>query len=186
MSEKEPFYLKVSGGLDNQICHQTKLIVDQMAKQNRDIYLLINSTGGLTRDSIMLSYFLSELDDGVTTYGDGRIESAALTVFVGGEKRIVHPNCFIHVHPGSMAMNGSFTEAQLLRTAEVLKRDRQEMDNVFAARTSMSRKMRNQVFVHQGRDLDPREAIKLGIAHETGIVKVPADAEQYALRGEKD
>ena len=186
MDNQEAFYLSVSGNLDERICRETAHICDEMAAQKRKIKILLNSTGGLTRPAIVLSHFLEELGDSVTTYGNGRIESAAVTIFVGGNKRIVHPNCFIHIHPSAMTMNGSYTEAELLRTAEVLKRDRQEIDHIFAKRTGMSKRMRNQVFVNQGRDMSPTEAIKLGIAHEIGILKIPVEAEKYALHGEKD
>ncbi len=186
MDNQEVFYLNVSGGLDERICRETAHICDEVVAQRRQIKILICSTGGLTRPTIMLSHFLEELGESVTTYGNGRIESGAVTVFVGGNRRILHPNCFIHVHPSSMTMNGSYTEAELLRTAEILKRDRQEIDHIFAKRTTMSKRMRNQVFVNQGKDMSPCEAIKLGIAHEVDILKIPVDAEQYSLHGERD
>ncbi len=186
MENQETFYLSVSGSLNEHVCSEVRHICDEITAQKSKICLLINSTGGLTRPTIMLSHFLEELGDSVTTYGDGRVESAAVTIFVAGHKRIVHPNCFIHVHPSSMKMEGSYTEAELLRTAEVLKRDREEIDHIFSNRTKMSKRMRNQVFVNQGRDMTPLEAQKLGITHDIGIVKIPKDAPQFGLRGERD
>ena len=173
-SRPPDYYLEFIGDFNSQGCLEVKNRIEQaQCHLVGKIYLLIHSYGGYTYESLKLSHFLQELDTPVTTYNSGVVESAACTVYVGGENRIAHPSSRFFIHPSTSRWNGSFSEIELEERLAVLKNDREQLCRLFTSRTQLPNELIQSAFRERGYCINAVDAQKYGLAHEIRYLKVP-------------
>lgn len=138
--------------------------LDQFAGKNITVW--IDSYGGSVFAATgMCNALMNHKSTGasVTTIGDGKVMSAAVSLFLAGDKRKASPGCAFMVHdPGASAKGYAST---LRKAADVLDVVKETIVNIYQTVTGLSREkiaemMSNETY------MDARAAIKNGIATE--------------------
>jgi ATP-dependent Clp protease, protease subunit len=77
-------------------------------KQYDEVYLCFSSLGGTIADAVFLYSHISALPIDITIHNTGTVASAAVTAFVGADKRYCSPHGMFLIHPTTL---GPFQEA---------------------------------------------------------------------------
>lgn len=110
-----------------------------------EVYLCLNSPGGLTGDAVFLYNLIRSLPVSVTMHNIGNVSSAAVTVFVAAEKRYCSPRGSFLIHPTTM---GPFSEGmaweRLDSTLKAALAEDQRIEDILRERTSLPTEMLSQ------------------------------------------
>jgi ATP-dependent Clp protease protease subunit len=141
-----------------------------------DITLMLSSSGGDLAAGLSTYNFLRALGIRLTTYNVGNVYSAAMLLYLAGERRVVEPSGQFLIHaPSAGTVIGSLSEAQLGDRVESLKLDTDRLRNLLLERTRLGKEA-VQAMTEKTTFLDAAKAAQLGIATEVGHLVRPAAA----------
>lgn len=104
------YYFTITGGIDPNTTHGlihffNSKILDERYDGTYTIY--ISSTGGDMDSAIRVYDFLKSIPNKIHTVGFGQIDSAAVTIFLAGDKRTVLKNTRFRLHEPTYFMQQS-------------------------------------------------------------------------------
>ncbi len=139
-----------------------------------DITLMLSSMGGDLAAGLSTYNFLRSLGIRLTTYNVGNVYSAAMLLFLAGERRVVEPSGQFLIHaPSSGGLMGSLTGEQLGERVESLQLDTERFKSLMLERTRID-KTAMQGMMEKTTFVDPSKATQLGIATEVAhLVRPP-------------
>ena len=125
----------------------------------------IVSSGGEI-DSAIASFNLLRLSKrpkNLKTVAIGRVESAAVILYLAGEKRLIASNAHIMLHPVFRLVSGSFTVDEMRLSLGILKEARDQEVGIIASRTKLSSQEIREMMRRQT-ILSAEEAVRFGFA----------------------
>jgi ATP-dependent Clp protease protease subunit len=142
-----------------------------------DIHLIIASGGGSVSAALLIYGFLRGLPAKLTTYNVSTIQSAAMIVFLAGEKRTASQNAIFMFHPfkESFSGNPSFNTEDLTERQELLSIDIKRVADVYQERTSLTAGQVEE-FNRHAVYFDAVAARTAGIVHEIIPLSIPRHA----------
>lgn len=139
-----------------------------------DITLLISSNGGDVAAAISTYTFLTSAGIRLTTYNVGNVYSAAVVLFLAGERRVVDAATQVVIHPPALnSTAGSSTLDDLNIKTEALIHESGRMREIILARTHMEAAQLDPMLTRAS-FIDPRKALEFGLATEVGHLTRPA------------
>lgn len=97
-----------------------------------EIIIQISSSGGSSDHGLLAYNYLSQLNIPKTTIGMGNVDSAAVMIFLAGDKRLAMPNCRFLLHEAITNVNGSFNDTKLHEIANLNERITQDYCRVIS------------------------------------------------------
>ncbi len=76
-----------------------RIILDEVANNNRDFHININSTGGDPDSGLAAFNIIESLPVTVTTFNANEVQSAAVHLYCLGERKYAYPESFFMIHP---------------------------------------------------------------------------------------
>ena len=152
-----------SGGI---LCDKLETCINEGCSE---VFILLNSPGGSLRIALGILNFLELLPLKITTCNMSSCDSAAILLFLAGEKRICTPESRFWLHPVYKESPIVHTEDELQVELNCLRQDNQAVAEAIAARTNKnvqiwSTAMSNKTFV------SAEDAKKLGLVHSIGQI----------------
>lgn len=130
--------------------------------------LRINSHGGSTEQAISLYVYLRQLPASLTTFGLGFVGSAAVYIFLAGERRLCTPETDFHIHGGVYTIE--VPHAELDTEYRAVKARQELIKKIVIERTTVKPRILARWMDH-GAHLDAQDALQYGLVHE--IVSTP-------------
>ncbi len=180
MSMNEPWYT-YSGDIDKKTTAETLVWLNgQLHSQGQNITRLrffISSGGGDIDSAISLYDYLKAFPSTVETIGFGRVESAAVLIFLAGSKRSVVKDCRFLLHEGLYTL-GQPTNTLHVHE-ETLNLFRTLLDRVTEIVASETSHQMNEVakILREGRTFTAVEAKEFGLVQEI-IDEIPQREQQ--------
>lgn len=108
------------------------------------IHLYVQSSGGSARIGMEAYHFMRALKAPVHTWATGYVASAAIHIFLGGEKRLIAPSSYFHLHRPLMSvselpLNAEFDGRLADSVGEVMEQERRAI-RMIAERTGLTKK----------------------------------------------
>lgn len=143
-----PYHLITINGTINE--KTAKVVTDMLLAYDfknkiqgwiQPIHLLINSGGGQVVDAWQICDIMDAIDTPVITIGSGQIASAALTIFINGEKgyRILSEHTSVMSHQYSWGIAGKMDD--LVSAHREFNNIYNRMENHFQRKTGLSKKV---------------------------------------------
>ena len=124
--------------------------------------LVIDSPGGSIPLALTLARFLMNCFNEIHTYSLSEVDSAAVCLYLCGNKRFATPTSRFFMHPPGVHVQGMQTEQQLKELLQGLQTDTKCMVDFYCERTTISRSAWEEVF-RNTRHLSVTEAQEIGI-----------------------
>lgn len=143
-----------------------------------EIVIGFASLGGNVPEATMLHTLLAGSPKPVIMHAIGNIESAAVTVYLGGGKRLASPGCLFMLHPmGATFANGVTMTLPLLRQIQQkLEEDEARLQRIWVARTGMPSDQVAELFATDSMR-DAEWGRHNGFVHATADFTVPPGAD---------
>lgn len=104
-----------------------------------ELVIALASVGGSVPDGIALYSLLRAAPKPVRMHAIGNVESIAITVFLGAEKRVAVPDTLLLFHPMTSSFaNAVFTRRSLRDVAEKLEADERRLQALWCERTTLT------------------------------------------------
>jgi ATP-dependent protease ClpP protease subunit len=155
----------INQDMSNKIMSQIRTLLKRDSSE--DINLIITSPGGPT--GVSLSFFdlmTKVVRPNLCTIGSGDVDSAAIIIFLAGKKRILTKNTTLLLHLAGR----TFSNSKRLTTVE--------MSSILKEDTLKDRQYASVLAQASGGKLSQYKALKL---MEKGVVLEPKDAVRYGL-----
>ncbi|MCQ2966334.1 MAG: ATP-dependent Clp protease proteolytic subunit [Alphaproteobacteria bacterium] len=132
----------------------------------RKLSLYINSHGGVVSVTIGLFNFIKTIKNlEIITYNVGYCDSAAILLFLLGQKRFVSGVATFYTHPLQIKLNKPQTISSLTEELKSLKKDRLNFIKLLSENSNISARKWNYFMKGKGAIINSSKAIKLGIAN---------------------
>ena len=110
--------------IDEEALKKIKLNLNTAIKaEEGELHIAIDSHGGELRTAQIIMEMLLNAPIPICTYNIGKVESAAVIVFRGGNKRLVTPGATFMIHAPKRPFAGTPTKLQLQEIQSSLKSD---------------------------------------------------------------
>ena len=154
-----------------------EIIANLVDRGTIEITLMISSSGGDMAAAISCFEFLTSAGIRLTTYGIGNCYSAALLLFLAGERRVCDkPGQFI-IHPAAAVTGaGSSTLDALRQRSESLDRDTRRLRDIILARSRMTAEQLDPMLYREAAFVDPKQALDYGLVTELAHLERPSNA----------
>jgi ATP-dependent protease ClpP protease subunit len=141
-----------------------------------EIYLSVSSPGGSTQIGLNSYNFLSSLPIKIITHAVGNVDSAALSLFFAGEKRMATHDTTFNIHRPVVKFNNDdkFNEDSLLERLNILKNEKEKILNLYTLR-SQNKNFRFCQLLNEGAVLNTEQAINLNIISDVCELPNPLD-----------
>jgi ATP-dependent protease ClpP protease subunit len=158
-----------------------EVVTNLIARGITTITLMLSSTGGEITAALSMYNFLTSVGIKLTTYNIGNTYSAAVLVFLAGERRVADRSAQFIIHPSSAVVGASaLSIGDLNDRAESLGRDTDRVRDIYVARTKIT-KEQGDAMLHKLTFIDTARALELGILTEVGHLDRPASATLITL-----
>ena len=132
-----------------------------------EICLLLNSPGGSLRLALGILNFLETLPIRITTFNMSSCDSAAILLFLSGEKRFCTPESRFWTHPVYKESPITHDESDLEVELKCLRQDNEAVISAIASRTGGDPDTWRKAMLEK-RFISAAEAQTLGLVHEIG------------------
>ena len=166
----------VSGEIDDKVANTViaELLFLESKNKNKEIYLYINSPGGVSQSGLAIVDAINLVKCPVSTICIGLCASAAALLLASGEKgkRYILPNSKVMIHQPWGGVQGQITEIEIYLKEGI--KDRNTYANLLA---SFCNKDKNVVLKDIERDnyMNAKEALEYGIVdkilHKSNLKK---------------
>src|SRR3989344_7072308 len=166
------FYANVTEqSVNNLILFVTQQLAQQNPQKVYDELIIQSSSSGGSSDHGLLAYnFLKQISIKKTTIGMGNVDSAAVLIFLAGDKRIAMHSCRFLMHESKATLTGEFTSHKLQEILRMLDRITADYATVISkVITSDESKILSEIKVGKVLSSDEAKAEKL----VTEIVEEP-------------
>ena len=158
-----------------------EVVTNLIARGIMTMTLMISSTGGEITAALSMYNFLTSVGIKLTTYNVGNTYSAAVLVFLAGERRVADRSTQFIIHPSSAVVGaGALSIGDLSDRVESLGRDTARVLDVLMARTKIT-KEQGDAMLHKLTFIDSQRALDLGILTEIGHLDRPPSATLITL-----
>lgn len=141
--------------------------VQRVPNSEHRIDICINSTGGGVIAAFAIANLLRQLPCKLRTINVGKVDSAAVVLFLCGGERIACPNSrFAFHHVGKPIDSGAYTYLQLKEFAKEVHDMEMQIVDLLCERTGLDLSFWSEQ-LKQGAVFTPEQAIKCGLA--TGV-----------------
>lgn len=123
----------------------------------------ISSSGGDVDVAIELFYFLRKLDCEIQTVNTSYVNSAAVIIYLSGDKRTCHIGSTFYIHSISKRLKGIYNAPSLLKEAKEILVNTNIVASMLEQRTAKSKKYW-KTLMSKGCILDAKKALTLGLA----------------------
>lgn len=143
----------------NRICAQM-ILLDSMG--NEDIYLVINSDGGMVTETMAIYDVMQAVHSDVATICIGEAASGAAILLSGGAKgkRYMLPNARVMLHQPNGGVEGSTRDVEI--EAKELLRLRELLTRLFEKNTGQSSEKLQRI-LDRDSYMDAQEALQFGL-----------------------
>ena len=163
MNMRETCDLYISGTIN-------RTMVDKILEELQTDYyqpekllrLVIDSPGGSISMALTLARLLMNCFADIHTYNMSVVDSAAVCLYLCGNKRFASPSSRFFIHPPAISVQGEQTEHQLMEFLQGLQMETRSMVEFYGERTTISRSTWEEVF-RNTRYLSVAEAQEVGI-----------------------
>lgn len=168
-------YINFSAEINQQTSEALmNFLANQINKGEKEIYILLSSPGGSTRDGITLYNYIKSLPVKVIIHNNGIIDSIANVIFLSGEERYALPHSSFLFHGVGFDVNQPIRldEKELKEKIKIIERDQKLINEIIAERTNTSIEEIRKLFL-EAQTKTPEEAKKMGLIQEIKEVKIP-------------
>ncbi|MGN0811032.1 MAG: ATP-dependent Clp protease proteolytic subunit [Akkermansia muciniphila] len=128
----------LSGNIGAPMVYKLLEELKHEAHRSKDILrLFIDSNGGMISSALTMARFLMSAFSRIETYAIGSVDSAAVTLFLCGEKRFASDSSRFFLHPAGIEMKGIMTAPQLQTVLRGLQTESACMVRYYAQRTAL-------------------------------------------------
>ena len=140
--------------------------IRKLADHDHDekVVLRISSSGGSSPTALQILGFLQQIPQHLTTVGLGKVDSAAITIFLAGDRRLITPYTSFFIHESKHDFH-EIPSSQLRERTEHALFQEELAKNFFVSQTTISRKTLDKWYI-EGKCLSPEEAKEIGLVHE--------------------
>jgi len=162
----DPFFvIRFSGVVDEENTSEFLALFDQARSRHKKIRIIINSGGGDPNCAFAIYDAVKRSGVCVETIAEGSVASAAVIIYLVGEKRLITPHSSIMVHKSRIGGFDSMTKEEVnLVSGRLANIDRISIDLICEKTGQPRRKVSGDI--RRGRHIYAEEAIKDGYAHK--------------------
>ena len=132
--------LFISGGINRELVERILVEAQKDYYQpNKLLRLVIDSPGGSIPLALTLARFLMNCFREIHTYNLSAVDSAAVCLYLCGNKRYANPTSRFFMHPPGVHVQGTQNEQQLKEILQGLQTDTKCMIDFYCERTTTSR-----------------------------------------------
>ncbi len=182
MYMEHPVYLKFLGLINHENAGKIVATIEAKLREGRrDFYLAMKSPGGEAFAGQWLYGRLRELPITLTTHNRKHVGSAAMDLYLAGERRLAEPGATFLIHQAQFSPEERARCAAEANAFPALL----SIHNAFTTqllldRTQMTRGQIEAVIANEN-ETTAEEAVEMGIEHETVEIRFPTDAELIEL-----
>ena len=148
-------------------------IINELANEEEDINLHINSGGGLVFDGMAIYNTLKNYKGKVTAYVEGLSASIASVIMLSADKVYMAQNSFIMIHNPKMGVFGEETDIEA--KLEMMKKTKTQIMNIYKEKTGLDDERLSNMMDDETW-LTADEALELGFVDEvTDKVQIVAN-----------
>jgi ATP-dependent protease ClpP protease subunit len=114
-------------------------VVQAESQNSSELFIQISSPGGKLEAAFGIYDCLRSSSIPVTTLNMGNVESAAVLIYLAGDKRLVTPTGLFMVHALGHSLDGLVTKASAGALIECLTNNIQRYGDIFKDRTKLSK-----------------------------------------------
>lgn len=153
---------------------------DAIASINNELYskpvtrlrFMIASSGGDMDSGVNLHMYLKSLPIEVETIGFGKVDAAAIPIFLGGSRRLAVDGCQFFFHEGRYTINDASAPIHVHEEAvSIFKRNLHETIYIIARETNNDTEVVANM-LKRSKIMNVEEAKEFGLCHEV-IEKLP-------------
>jgi ATP-dependent Clp protease, protease subunit len=138
-------------------------------------HLSITSRGGIVASAMHLFNFIRSLAVPVTIHNTGQISSAALIVFLAGQRRTCSRYAAFMHHPSAFSSERGMPANEAAAQIEALKSADLRTDDLLRDQCGAIPQAIMEAAEHQDVTISAEDALEYGIVHEVVEFKVPRD-----------
>lgn len=157
-------------------------LADQINKGAKEIYILLSSTGGSTKDGVTLYNYIKSLPAKIVMHNIGIVDSIANVIFLAGEERYAVPNSSFLFH--GVAFDSHQPERldgkALKEKIKIIERDQKIISEIIAERTKISVQEVKSMFL-EAQTKTPGEAKEINLIQEIKEAKVPEGIQVFSF-----
>lgn len=156
--------LRFMGMINDDSTLPFQTLFDQACSEGKSIRIISNSAGGDPDDAFAIYDTIRRSGANVETVAEGIVASAALIVFLAGDRRAITQHAYICVHQLEATPHESLTISEIDRMRQHLKKIKEIYVDIICERTGQPRgKVLRDIC--RGRYFYAEDAIKYGYAH---------------------
>lgn len=158
------------------------VLTDCVNKREKEIYILLSSPGGSTKDGITLYNYLKSLPVKVIMHNIGIIDSIANVIFLAGDERYAAPNSSFLFHGVgfNIGQPTRLQEKDLKEKIKIIERDQKLISGIITERTKLSLEDVRKMFL-EAETKTPEEAKEGGFIHEIKEAEIPEGTKVFSF-----
>ena len=152
-------------------------LADLISKGEKEIYILLSSSGGSVNDGVTLHNYIRSLPAKIIMHNIGMVNSIANVVFLAGSVRyaVPHSSFLFHGVGFNTSQPTRFEEKQVRERLMSIQKDQEIISEIIAARTKLSKAEVGKMFL-ETQTKTPSEAETRGIIDDIKEAKIPDGA----------
>ena len=170
----------------------TGLITDDMVKRviagfsvitlraPREVHLLLHSPGGNVGDAVFLHNFLRNLPFDVIAYNAGTVASAAITVYLGGKRRVASEGAVFMLHRVSAFPPQNISTEALAAVATSVDNDNARTEAILRRYADIPESTWEK-YLKGDLHIMANEAVQFKLAQELGNFTPPLGAQVFQI-----
>lgn len=154
-------------------------VTGAIAAGNKHLHIMFQSWGGFVGDGVMLYNFFRALPIDVSLHNSGQVASAAITAYLGAQRRVASRNSIFMIHKSHNSPQFA-TANKLERLTRNLVLDDQRSESIWREHVNMPEELWEEMEYHD-LYLTGEEAVKYGLATDLGEFAPPPGTQVYKV-----
>jgi ATP-dependent protease ClpP protease subunit len=152
-------------------------LADQINQGEKEIYILLSSSGGMVAAGVTLHNYIRSLPVKVIMHNIGLVDSVANVVFLAGSERyaVPHSSFLFHGVGFDITQQTRFEEKQLKERILSIDRDQGLIGEIIAENSKLSLDQVKKMFL-EAKTLTPTEAKSVDLIQAIKEARIPSGA----------
>jgi ATP-dependent Clp protease, protease subunit len=175
MTDNKTSYYSFVGFINDDSVRQICEKLATAANGDYAVHLSITSRGGVVASAMHLFSFIRALPVPVTIHNTGQISSAALIVFLAGQRRTCSRYAAFMHHPSAFSSERGMLVNEAAAQIEAMKSADLRTDDILRDQCSTFPEQLMKEAEYRDVNISAEDALEYGIVHEVCEFKVPRD-----------